>query len=729
LTPSSSFLSSEARAPLSSFLLKRKLSSKISKSKRSCEEDQEICIFSFLLFKMKIVILLSSSPFFALKALCASFLLQGTCHACEELIETPQAILQELLPPVLPFNDSKSVHEFVVSANDPFITPAEASNFTETANYTQVMDFFTKLADESPYVQVQTLTTLANGEDLVMVTVSGQEQFEPNSMTTSSLPIVYMTAGIHPGESMGVNAGMMFLRNLVSQEANKDILNKVNFLFVPIMNIQGYLRQSPNGRINQHGPNTSGRRANAHWHNLNRDFGKLDTPEVRAIVKVMNDYDISFYADLHSTDGMMYQADVEFCDNGAAGLSPNIYQWLRAEMQPPLVELLESYNHKTSVCVDANDPMDPTAGYYPYYSDGAAFSNNYADHRQIPAYLLEIHAPKPFKQRVLGAYAFIYGVTKVVSEKADTLREAIEADRAARIDPVPIAWDYDDPAPIVDFDVYNWSIVMNPVLGIEQIIYTDEPITIQVEQSDRSTPANPPTRPYAYVIPAVWSEVIERLAIHGIEMEIFTEEMTLDVMNYRIDDFESSGNREGRATASGTPVPENCTRTYKKNDVFIRTDQSLGTLTVALLEPTGESSFFYWGFFNAKFVSHEYPENYIMVPLAERMLNQSLMLREEWEQYKALMGNDTSGVLDWFFRRSAFYDSEAYVLDIGILYEAPASGTLDNLEPYTDGMASGGDFPSEVTTSNAASFAVTGSFAFLTEVSVLWLCWLSFVLL
>jgi hypothetical protein len=271
---------------------------------------------------------------------------------------------------------------------------------------------------------------------------------------------------------------------------------------------------------------------------------------------------------------------------------------------------------------------------------------------------------------------------------------------------------------------------MNPVLGIEQIIYTDEPITIQVEQSDRSTPANPPTRPYAYVIPAVWSEVIERLAIHGIEMEIFTEEMTLDVMNYRIDDFESSGNREGRATASGTPVPENCTRTYKKNDVFIRTDQSLGTLTVALLEPTGESSFFYWGFFNAKFVSHEYPENYIMVPLAERMLNQSLMLREEWEQYKALMGNDTSGVLDWFFRRSAFYDSEAYVLDIGILYEAPASGTLDNLEPYKDGMANGGgDFPSEVTTSNAASFAVTGSFFAFTEVLVLWLCWLSLVLL
>lgn len=131
------------------------------------------------------------------------------------------------------------------------------------------------------------------------------------------------------------------------------------------------------------------------------------------------------------------------------------------------------------------DPMDPTAGFYPYFSDGAAYSTNYADHRQIPAYLLEVHAPKPFKQRVLGAYSFVSGIVKIVTEQTESLRQAIDADRSARIDPVPIAWDYLEPAPIVDFDIYNYSIVTNEVLGIEQIIYTDEPVTIRVEQSER----------------------------------------------------------------------------------------------------------------------------------------------------------------------------------------------------------------------------------------------------
>jgi hypothetical protein len=118
----------------------------------------------------------------------------------------------------------------------------------------------------------------------------------------------------------------------------------------------------------------------------------------------------------------------------------------------------------------------------------------------------------------------------------------------------------------------------------------------------RTVPLDPPERPYAYVIPAVWSEVIDRLALHGMEMEVFTKDTTLELTNYRIENFEAKGNREGRTPSSGTPVKEVCSRTYRKNDVFIRTDQPLGTLAIAiaLLEPNGESSFFYWGFFNSK---------------------------------------------------------------------------------------------------------------------------------
>merc|ERR1719411_2042479 len=96
------------------------------------------------------------------------------------------------------------------------------------------------------------------------------------------------------------------------------LLEKVNLLFIPILNVKGYLRQSVNGRINQYGPNTSGRRPNTNWLNLNRDYSKLDTAEVQAVVKVFSDYHPHFFIDAHSTDGMNYQYDVTWCDNGDA---------------------------------------------------------------------------------------------------------------------------------------------------------------------------------------------------------------------------------------------------------------------------------------------------------------------------------------------------------------------------------------------------------------------------
>lgn len=606
--------------------------------------------------------------------LCTAFLLD-MISACQELLETSQSDLQALLPRSLPWDDTRSVTEFVVEDSNPFVTPAEASNFTETATYQEVTEFFTALAAESSYVEVKSLAKLANGEDLWLVIVSGEEQFTPDSMTN---PTIFATAGIHPGESSGVNAGMMLARNLVTKDDYESILQSTNFLFIPVLNIHGYLRQTPWGRINQHGPETSGRRANGEWKNLNRDFGKLDTPEIRAVVGVMNDYDISFFTDLHSTDGMNYQPDVTWCDNGDAGLSNEIYAWMRSEMQPDLEAILENdYQHKTGVCYYANDGMDPTAGYYPYFSDGAAYSGNYADHRQIPAYLLEIHSLKPNKQRVLGAYAFLLGLHKIISQKAESLRAAIDADRAARVDPVPISWDFDSPAPLVEWDIFEYEIVTNPVLGIDQIIWSDVPLTIEVNQSTRSTPLLPPKRPYAYIIPAVWEEVIHVLDMHGILMDVFTAQTTLDVVKYRMEEATFSRLREGRPEIAGgdSAVPENCTHTYLLNDILLKTDQDLGTLAVALLEPIGESSLFLWGFFASMLTSHEYPENYIMIPLAEKMLKESAELSQEWETYtqeNPSYINDTDGTINWFFRRSAFYDAEAFVYPVGILYDDPS---------------------------------------------------------
>jgi hypothetical protein len=348
---------------------------------------------------------------------------------CPDPIVVPQQDLQAMLPPSPEWDDSMHSGS-IVALDDPFVTPVELSDFNETATYEEVTDFFSRLAATSEFVAVDSLMKFANGEDMWLVTVSGEKAFTADTMTN---PIIYVTAGIHAGESSGVNAGMMFVRNLVQDPEYADLLNSINFLFIPVFNLQGYLRQSPNGRINQYGPNTSGRRGNGKMQNLNRDFSKLTNPETRTVVSVFNEYNVSFYSDLHSTDGMNYVNDVTWCDNGDSGLATAIYRWLRSEMEPDLSEFLVGYNHKPGPCVYANDNMDPMAGSYPYFTDGTEYSTNYADHRQIPSYLLEIHALKPYKQRVLGAYAFLHGISSVIANKTESLLTAIAEDQTARI--------------------------------------------------------------------------------------------------------------------------------------------------------------------------------------------------------------------------------------------------------------------------------------------------------
>merc|ERR1719284_1634538 len=136
--------------------------------------------------------------------------------------------------------------EFVVGEDDPYITPAEASGFTETALYSEVQDFITKMASEfSDNIQVKTIATLPTGHEMWLVIVSPEGKFTNDEMT---LPNVYVTAAIHPGESSGLNAGLMLMRNMVT---NTTVDWQANLLFVPIFNVGGYLRQVPEGRINQ----------------------------------------------------------------------------------------------------------------------------------------------------------------------------------------------------------------------------------------------------------------------------------------------------------------------------------------------------------------------------------------------------------------------------------------------------------------------------------------------
>jgi len=105
--------------------------------------------------------------------------------------------------------------------------------------------------------------------------------------------------------------------------------------------------------------------------------------------------------------------------------------------------------------------------------------------------------------------------------------------------------------------------------------------------------------------------------------------------------------------------------------VVIDTDQPLGVLAVNLLTAESPDSFWSWGFFNSTLVVAEEPEEYVMEPMARKMLAEDPKLKAEFEQKlkdDKAFAKDAQARLQWFYQRTPFYDVNAYVYPVGAVY-------------------------------------------------------------
>jgi hypothetical protein len=177
------------------------------------------------------------------------------------------------------------------------------------------------------------------------------------------------------------------------------------------------------------------------------------------------------------------------------------------------------------------------------------------------------------------------------------------------------------------------------------------------------------TWPKAYWIPPQWSDVIDRLRVHGIPMETIQEPKEVVVEMYRIQDPKLSDQPfEGHVNVTGTPVPERRTEKFPAGSVRVQVEPPFKDLVCALLEPASEDSFFRWGFFLEIIQPTEYVEAYVMEPMAEKMLAEDPKLAQEFEnklKSDDKFRNDPKERLQWFYQRTPFYDDRARLYPVG----------------------------------------------------------------
>ncbi len=505
-----------------------------------------------------------------------------------------------------------------------------------------------------------------------MVIASADQVFTAEGLKATAKPLLLAHAGIHAGEIDGKDAGLMLLRDMTVADKRKDLLESANFLFIPILNVDGHERRSPFNRVNQRGPKTMGWRTNARNQNLNRDFTKLDTEGVRALIRVFRQWQPDLYLDLHVTDGADYQYDITFGGNGRHGWSPSIGNWIEDVYRPFVNSALTEKGHEPGGLVFAANDMDMKDGFLTW-SGNPRFSNGYGDAIHLPSVLVENHSLKPYKRRVLGTYVLLAASLEVLAKEKISLHAAVDNDRQRRPQSTPLGFKRDENQvpQNVPFKGISSERFEGKVSGGEVVRWTGKPVNLSIPRVTIEKPTTMIETPAAYVIPAVWADIAERIALHGIKVERLSEPLTTTAEFYRLPDSGIAAPSdwtpnpfEGHIRIDpGKPVKQVIETTFPTGSYRISTDQPLGELLVLMLEPQAPDSFLQWGFFLEIFTRTEYAEAYVLEPLAQKMLDRDADLRVRFEKK---LENDAGFAasehqrLMWFYEQTPFYD-ETYL--------------------------------------------------------------------
>ena len=113
----------------------------------------------------------------------------------------------------------------------------------------------------------------------------------PAEAKASGKPVVFLFGNIHAGEVDGKEALPILVRELVAMPHNP-LLEHLILAVAPIYNADGNERVSKDNRPGQVGPEEGmGKRENAKGLDLNRDYMKLEAPETRALIRLLNEWE------------------------------------------------------------------------------------------------------------------------------------------------------------------------------------------------------------------------------------------------------------------------------------------------------------------------------------------------------------------------------------------------------------------------------------------------------
>ncbi|MES2417778.1 MAG: M14 family metallopeptidase [Bacteroidota bacterium] len=525
---------------------------------------------------------------------------------------------------------------FVTLKASAQLTPFERSHQKETTTYEESIAFYENLAKAFPkQAKLLTYGTTDFGKPLHLLVLSKQGNFDPVALRKNDKRIFLINNGIHPGEPEGIDASMMFARDLL--KANK-LPENVVICIIPIYNVDGSHNRSGTSRANQNGPVAYGFRGNSKNYDLNRDFIKTDSKNSQAFQQIFNTWQPEVFVDTHTSNGADYQYTMTLIPTQKDKLNPVLSAYLTQTMVPDLYRQMKGKGYELIPYVNSINET-PDAGITGYI-ESPRYSTGYAALHNSIGFMPETHMLKSFDKRVESTYKLLRTYIDIIVRDAKVIGEnkrKADAFTAAQQE-FPLDWKlnrsvYDS----IEFKGYAGKQKPSEVSGADRLYYDrNEPYTKKIKYWDKFEPSITVKKPIAYIIPKAWDKVIKLLQLNNIKMQQLTVDAKLNLEMYYIGDMKT-GTRpyEGHYQHSAVtlnPVMQEVQ--FYAGDYVVYVNQANNRYIVETLEPQAIDSFFNWNFFDSVLGQKEGYSSYVFEDTAAELLKKHPDLKQKLEAAK-----------------------------------------------------------------------------------------------
>jgi hypothetical protein len=541
-------------------------------------------------------------------------------------------------------------------------TTFEKSNGQNTTSYDDCIAFYKGLAKKHKQLIVLPYGLTDAGLPLQVVLYNTNQIFEPKKWQQNNTPVFFINNGIHPGEPDGIDASMLFIKDLLNKKIS--LPSTITIAIIPIYNIGGALNRNSSTRVNQNGPNEYGFRGNSQNLDLNRDFIKTDSKEAKIFHQIFQQLQPDLFLDTHVSDGADYQHTLTLLTTQHQKLLPNMGQLLHDSIEPAIyTQMKKQFNWDLVPYVNFEDSK-PYEGWASFY-DAPRYSTGYTALFNTIGFMSETHMLKPFSQRVKSTYDLLITLAhqtisfkqKIAQAKSNDNKNLLALktyNTQNTIDSSRYDW--------VQFKGYEAHYKTSHVTGLQQLYYDKtKPIDTPIKFYNYLKPTATAAIPKYFIIPIGWHEVITRLQTNKIAMQFLTKDSIANVTQIKIKEYRSTATPYEKHHRNRLLQYDTTTKRIKllKGTAIIPTQQMAKLFIMATLFPTSEDSYFVWNFFDAILQQKEGFSNYRWEPIAQEILANDANLKATFDNKKATdkkFAADADAQLDFIYKNSKWYE-------------------------------------------------------------------------